>query len=169
MIKNAKSVAARHGKLGAALLRSAAALLALAAFAAAPASARPFQQLVVGNCVVKTCKYDFVKVPIGQRLEIRNVSCYLRMGAAAETFFPPIVASELAVLGATTPPKTLNAVELITRITGAHEDQIVVTSNDSVAAFATAQQHFQVVTVVYDGALFETRCQISGDMVSATS
>jgi hypothetical protein len=166
MITNAKPAATRHIPTGRALLRSVAALLALGALAA-PASARPFQQLVNGNCVGEICKYDFAKVPLGQRLDVHNVSCYLRM-AVPPSESVPLAAAELAVLGATTPPKLINSVSLVPHYVGQHDDQIVLSSNDSVAAFANAQQRFEAVISLYAGTIFETHCQISGDMVKPT-
>ena len=169
MTKTAKSTAIRRNPIGRRLLQSIAALVALSALVA-PASAARFQQLLSGKCVGTTCKTDFVKVPSGQRLEINNASCYLRMGVAPGTeiiLYPPMVATQLLVVGATTPPKTVNAVTLVTSITGTHGDQVVISSNDAVSAFANAQQHFQVVATIYEGTVFETSCSISGNLVKA--
>lgn len=169
MAKTAKSTAVRRNPIGRRLIQSTVALLALTAFAA-PASATRFQQLLSGKCVGTTCKTDFIKVPSGQRLEINNASCYLRMGVASGgeiILYPPMVATQLLVLGATSPPKVVNAVTLVTSVTGVHEDQAVISSNDTVSAFATAQQHFQVVATIYEGTVFETSCSISGNLLKA--
>jgi hypothetical protein len=169
-IKNAKSVAARRTPIRRALFRPAVALLALAALAA-PASAKPFQQLQSGVCVGKTCTITFSKVPVGQRLEVNNASCYVRMATQAGplglVIYPPVVAAQLAVLGAD-PTKIVNAVTLVTNITGEHDDQVVLSSNDAVSAFANPQQRFQALVTLYEGQVFELHCSISGDMVNAT-
>jgi hypothetical protein len=84
----------------------------------------------------------------------------------AEALTPPVVATQLAVLGSGF--KIVNAVTLVTHLTGKHDDQIVLSSNDAVSAFATAQEFFQVEVTLYDGQVFEMHCSISGDMVNAT-
>lgn len=161
MTKSTRSAAPRRRKIGRALLGSAAALFALATFAA-PASAEPFQQLLNGKCVGKVCKFNSTKVPAGKRLDIRDVSCYVRMGVTDGDFYP-LVAESLSVLGAD-PTKIINTITLVTNVTGVSDGQIVISSNNAVVAFATAQQMFQANFVIFEGQVFETRCHISGDM-----
>jgi hypothetical protein len=90
------------------------------------------------------------------------VSCYLRMAVPSGDFYP-LVGASLSVLGAD-PTKIVNTVTLVTNITGRHDDQVVLSSNDMVVAFATARQRFQAVLAIYEGQVFETRCHISGDL-----
>ena len=161
MFGNTRTAAPRHRKIGRALLGSAAALLALAAFAV-PASSAPFQQMGFGACAGKICKFNFTPVPAGQRLVVSNVSCYLRMAVPPGDFYP-LAAASLSVLDAD-PTKIVSIVTLVTNVTGQHDDQIVLSSNDMVAEFANARQRFQAVISFYEGQVFETRCQISGDM-----
>jgi hypothetical protein len=81
---------------------------------------------------------------------------------------PPVVSTQLAVLG-TDPTKIVNAVTLVTNLTGLHDDQIVLSSNDAVSAFAAPQQRFQAVVTIYDGQVFELHCSIGGDMVKLSA
>jgi hypothetical protein len=169
MIKNAKSAATRHTHMsrprGRALLRSAAALLALATLAA-PASARPFQQYLNGACSGTICKINFVKVPVGQRLLVNDVSCYVRLAPAGGGF--SLRAVQLLVLGAN-PANVLSAVTLVPSLgAGSSITEANFASNNTISAFANAQQRFQAYVEITLGTFSQVACHISGDMVKAT-
>ena len=150
-----------------ALLRSAAALLVLAAFAA-PASATPFQQYLKGECVGFTCAATFAVVPAGRRLEIDNVSCYVRIKGTAAVE-GQIRALQLLVLGSNL--SAFHAVTLVPKFVGggtvAGAREGVYSANHSIFAFASGTQRFQAYVDLGLGVLSQFDCHISGDMVKA--
>lgn len=153
----------RHGT---ALLRSAAALLALATLAA-PASAKPFQQYLNGVCgaSAKICKIDFFTVPAGSRLDVKNVSCYIRL-ALESGRGTQIRASQLLVLGAN-PVNVVNAVTLVPVLVGQPATDDVYSASHPISAFAGAQQRFQAYVELDAGTFSQVACHISGDLVKA--
>lgn len=148
-----------HGRRGAAL-RSAAALLALFTLAA-PASARPFQQYLNGVCGAKICKINFIKVPVGSRLDVKNVSCFISVGGPAQ-----LRAAQLLVLGAT-PGNLVSAVTLVPLSLGRALTDFIYSANHSISAFASAQQRFQAYVEITAGTFSQVACHISGDMITA--
>jgi hypothetical protein len=147
-----------HGRRSAAL-RSAAALLALFTLAA-PASARPFQQYLNGVCGPKICRINFIKVPAGSRLDVKNVSCFISVGGPAQ-----LRASQLLVLGAT-PGSVVNAVTLAPLPQGRALTDYIFSANHPISAFASAQQRFQAYVEIAAGTFSQVACHISGDMVT---
>ena len=164
MIKNAKSAATQHKPIGRALLRSAAALLVVAALAA-PASARPFQQYLNGLCGATICKINFAKVPAGQRLLVNDVSCYVSLTTASGNF--GLRAMQLLVLGAN-PNNVLSAVTLVPDYTGSNSTDVNYAANSTISAFANAQQRFQAYVEITAGTFSQVACHISGNLVKAT-
>jgi hypothetical protein len=169
MTKIAKSTTAadhpRHirSRRGRALIGAAAAFVAVAALAA-PASAKPFQQYLNGACGPTICKIDFVKVPVGQRLEVSNASCYLRLKGTATTS-AEIFALQLLVVGAN-PANVLSAVTMAPRGIGSNDpDENVFSNDDAMFAFANAQQHFQAFVQISGGSFSQVACHISGNLV----
>ena len=164
MTKNAKSAATRH-RVGS-LLRMAATLLALGAFAA-PASAKPFQQYLNGACAGKLCRINFAKVPAGQRLTVSNISCYWRLANAQNGFAPQIRAAQMLVIGATA-NDVLNAVTLVPEQFARAGVESVYSADHSVFAFANADQRLQAYVELSIGKFSQVACHISGDMAKAT-
>ena len=154
-----------NGRRGAAL-RSAAALLALVALAA-PASARPFQQYLNGVCgaSAKICRINFIKIPAGSRLDVKNVSCYIRL-ALESGRGTQIRASQLLVLGAT-PSTVVSAVTLVPARVGQTATDVAYSANHLISAFAGAQQRFQAYVEISGGTFSQVACHISGDMMTA--
>lgn len=143
-------------------LRSALAVLALATLAATPASARPFQQYLNGVCSGTICKINFAKVPAGQRLLVNDVSCYVRLAPAAGGNFD-LRAVQLLVLGAN-PNNVLSAVTLVPSLYAATSTEINYASNDTISAFANAQQRMQAYVEIVSGTFSQVACHISGDL-----
>ena len=152
----------RHGGVTL-LLRSAVAVLALGAIIA-PASAKPFQQYLNGVCGATLCTIDFAKVPAGKRLDVTNVSCYVRLRNV--TGRPAIRAAQLLVIGAN-PNNTLNAVTLVPHEVSNLVSEIVFSADHPIAAFARSKQRFRAYVEINFGAFSQVACQISGDMVRA--
>ena len=155
-----------NGRRGAAL-RSAAALLALVALAA-PASARPFQQYLNGVCgaSAKICRINFIKIPAGSRLDVKNVSCYIRINEEPGGGNAQVRASQLLVLGAT-PGSVVNAVTLVPRSEAFTATEHGYAANEAIFAFASAQQRFQAYVEIVAGTFSQVACHISGDMMTA--
>lgn len=156
------SLRRRHGT---ALLRSAAALLALITLAA-PASARPFQQYVNGACSGPVCKINFAKIPAGQRLDVKNASCYARLGRLPGGGDPQIKAMQLLVIGANS-VSVASAVTMVPALVGKPGLEIVYSAQHSLSSFAGAQQRFQAYAEISGSIFSQFACHISGDLVKA--
>ena len=164
MIKIAKSSAAAVSTRRV-LLRSAAAVLALGALAA-PASARPFQQYLNGACTGLICKISFAKVPVGQRLDVKNASCYVRLGRLPGGGDSQIKAMQLLILGAN-PANVVSAVTMVPALVGKPGVETVYSAEHSLSSFANAQQRFQAYAEISGSTFEQFACHISGDMVKA--
>lgn len=148
---------------GGAVLPCAAALLALGTLVA-PSSARPFEQYLNGACGAKICTINFAKVPAGQRLEVTNVSCYIRLKAVPGR--PSIRAVQLLVLGANS-NNAVSATTVVPFFTSDDGFEVVHSANQIVTAFANAQQRFQAYVEISSGVFSQVACHIGGDLVPA--
>jgi hypothetical protein len=154
----------RFGR-GGLLLRAAAALLALGTLAA-PGSARPFQQYLNGTCggSAPICTINFVKVPAGQRLDVSNVSCYIRLKDGSGGAH--VRAAQFLVLGAN-PNTIVSALTIVPAYVESQFGESIFASNHLVRAFATAQQRFQAYVEIDHGGFSQLACHISGDLTKA--
>lgn len=145
-------------------LRSAAALLALFTLAA-PASALtvPFQQYQNGTCSGTLCRINFWKVQPGWRLEIENVSCYVRVKYGPNTF-PIVRAAQMLVVGANL-TTVLNAVTLAPASLGQNDTEKIYSANHAISAFASPGQRFQAYVEIDRGSFSQVACHISGERV----
>jgi hypothetical protein len=143
-----------------------AALVAVAALAA-PASAKPFQQYLNGACGPTICKIDFKKVPVGQRLEVSNASCYLRLKSTPTTSVEPFALQLLVV--AKNPGNVLSAVTMAPIFIGSNApDESIYSNDDAMFVFAGAEQHIQAFVQISGGSFSQVACHISGNLVKAT-
>jgi hypothetical protein len=146
---------------------SAGALLTLGALAG-PASAKPFQQYLNGNCTGSLCKINFAAVPAGQRLIVSNISCYMRLKQVPPSGFnPEIRASQMLVVGANL-TTVVNAITLVPESIGRTDDELVYSANHAVSAFANQNQRFQAYLELNRGSFSQFACHISGDLGKAT-
>jgi hypothetical protein len=159
---NAKTrLALRRG--GRTLLRSAVIALALGALAT-PASARPFQQYLNGNCAGTLCTINFAKVPAASRLDVDNVSCYMRLKLGTGGTSVQIRAAQVLVVGAN-PNNVLNAVTLVPELTGRTLTEDVFAANHAISAFAGAGGRLQAYLELERGSFSQFACHISGELV----
>jgi hypothetical protein len=122
------------------------------------AEAAPFQQYRNGVCAASICNIDFVVVPAGRRLDISNVSCYLRASGDRD-----ISAMQLLVMQGAA---TRSAVSLVPE----HVDdmgspfQSVYSANHTIFTYATAGQRFRAYTELKKGTFSQFACHISGQI-----
>jgi hypothetical protein len=154
-----------YRRRGGALLRCAAALLALGTLAA-PSSAKPFQQYLNGACRGTLCKINFAKVPAGQRLTIINASCYIRLARTSTGLQPEIRAAQLLVLGAD-PATIVSAVTIVPEVVGRSNNEFAFSANHPMTAFAGPQQRMQAYVDIFLGSFSQVACHISGDLAKA--
>jgi hypothetical protein len=133
---------------------------------AAPASARPFQQYLNGTCSGTICKISFVKVPAGQRLDVRNASCYLRLGRLPGGGDPQVHAMQWLILGANS-ATVASAVTMVPMKVGQPGIEISYAAEHSLYSFAGAQQRFQAYAKISGSMFSQFACHISGDLVKA--
>ena len=62
------------------------------------AASKPYQKYLNGDCGLKVCKINFDPVPAGSRLDIQNVSCYMRLARESGTGNVTIHAAQLLVI-----------------------------------------------------------------------
>jgi hypothetical protein len=138
------------------------ALAALACFGgtslSSAAVATPFQQYEQSICGAGECVIGFDVPPIGKRLELYDVSCYLRMKGANELRGMWLYLGAEDFLVALAPEATVGA--------GASE-HTVYTANHSIFAYARAGVEFKALVQWTKGAIEQFACHISGNMVDA--
>jgi hypothetical protein len=152
----------RRHRYGSTLIRSAAALLALATLAA-PASARPFQHYLNGACAGLVCKINFGVVPAGQRLDVKNASCYVRLDRLPGGGDPQVRAMQLLILGRN-PATVASAVTMVPALVGKPGIELVFAAEQSLSSFALAQQRFQAYVEISGSKFSQFACHISGDL-----
>ena len=140
-------------------------LVAIGTFTA-PVSAKPFQQYLNGACGATVCTINFAKVPAGQRLEISNVSCYLRL-KFDERGNAKIRAAQFLILGAN-PNNIVSANTIVPAYVASQGGEDVFSANHTVRSFANPQQRFQAYVEINNGSFSQVACHISGDMNKAT-
>ena len=97
---------------------------------------------------------------------MNDVSCYVRL-ATESGGSNSLRAVQLLVLGAN-PANVLSAVTLVPNRIGDNATEANFASNDTISAFANAQQRFQAYVEITVGTFSQVACHISGDMVKAT-
>jgi hypothetical protein len=124
---------------------------------ASAAEAVPFQQYKNGACTSSlTCTVEFNLVPGGRRLDVTNVSCYLRAGGTVELLAMQLLVTEG---GATRSAVTL--VPAFVDTTGT-QDEWVYSANATIFAFAKAGQRFLAYAELKKGTFSQFACHISG-------
>jgi len=122
----------------------------------------PYQTYVNLNCPGGlNCILDFQAVPPNYRYEIDNVSCYLR---GKDKYFDMdfvqliVVRADNSNAAATTLP--------VTKVGTDNSFVRGLAINEKVAAFATAQQHFQIYERMrFSGVVNSIECHLSGEKV----
>jgi len=127
------------------------------------AEAAPFQQYRNGVCASNSiCTIDFGLVPAGGRLDITNVSCYLRTSGTVELSAVQI----LVVRGMVTQSALTIVPEFVDTLGVPFES--VFSANHPIFAFATAGQRFRAFAELKKGTFSQFACHISGQLQSST-
>jgi hypothetical protein len=128
---------------------------------ASAVEAQPIQQYKNGACTSsKICTIDFLTTPTGKRIEVTNVSCYLRVTGSSELHAMQfLVAQGSSIVSAFTVEPRL--------IGGAPGTSYVYAANHPVFAYATAGRRLQAYVELKQGAFSQFACHISGQMVPA--
>jgi hypothetical protein len=126
------------------------------------AEAAPFQQYRNAVCTASLiCSIDFPVVQAGKRLEISNVSCYLRTSGTVEVFAMQFLVNE----GATT-KSALSLAPSFVDTTGVPFESVFST-NQSVFVFANAGQRLRAYVELKKGTFSQFACHISGQLQTA--
>jgi hypothetical protein len=122
------------------------------------AEAVPYQLYKNGNCSSLVCNIDFPVVPANRRLEISNVSCYVRTSSDLELY-----AMQLLVMqgGVTRSAVTLAPVFLSSIGT----TETVFSANHTIFAVGRTGQRFRAYTELKAGSFKQYACHISGEML----
>lgn len=125
------------------------------------AEAANFQQYLNGSCSGLICRINFTLVPVGERLEISNTSCYVRTANADFRALQLLVnaGSGVTASAVTLAPAEVGSFNVLT--TQYH----VYQSNDQIFAFAKAGQRFQAYAELATGSIEQFACHISGHML----
>jgi len=127
----------------------------------------PYQQYVyIGSCSVP-CVLNFAAVPARHRLEVSNVSCYLRWDAVANLMYVDNV--QLLVLNSSNAlitASTLAPIPVHTLDPQVPHSRLTFAANHAVAVFAPAGHHFRAASDTTGGAAASFfSCHVSGQMV----
>jgi hypothetical protein len=129
------------------------------------AGAAPFQQYANGVChpAVPLCEIAFATVPAGKRLEIDNVSCYLRVNGGHEINSMYVYADEklffLAPEAVAVRDGLSGGAAAITSKTTSYA------ANHSIFAYANAGDHFATGIMLTNGVIGQFACHIGGQLV----
>jgi len=126
----------------------------------------PYQQyLYTTNCV--PCILNFSAVPARHRLEVSNVSCYIRWDAVANPMYVDNV--QLLVLNSSNAlitASTLAPIPVHTLDPQVPHSRLTFAANHAVAVFAPAGHHFRAMVDTTGGAAANFfACHVSGQMV----
>ena len=124
------------------------------------AHAAPYQKYLNGSCGQLVCSINFPVVPVGNRLEISNVSCYLRTQSDSGLY-----AAQLLVVAGANFPSAVTLVPYLVDTVGATPSAQIWSANHSIFAFATAGQKFRAYVELLHGNIYQWACHISGQMV----
>lgn len=127
----------------------------------------PYQSYVFNQSCSVPCTLNFAKVPANKRLEISNVSCYVRWDAVASPMYIDNI--QLLVMHTTTleSASTLAPIPTHTLDPQVPHSRLTFTANHPVSVFAAAQRNFRVVADTTGGAAANFfACHISGQMVT---
>jgi hypothetical protein len=120
------------------------------------ADAAPFQQYKNGVCGASLiCTIDFPVVQAGQRLEITNASCYLRVSGTHELYAMQLFVAEGTNTRSalTLQPKNVDVVSPF---------EAVYSASHPIFAFANAGQRLRAFVELKKGTFSQLACHISG-------
>lgn len=122
----------------------------------------PYQQYIVKSCPTgNTCVINFGVVPANVRIELSNASCYI-----AGTSTPAFTRLDfLQLLSLRADSSVAAAVTLVPHQAGFRNPVVSFAANATVAAFAGATQHFQVIARSLSGQIVNFACNLSGERV----
>lgn len=135
------------------------------ALQAPDAHAAAYQVYLNSTCGTSLiCVIDFPDVPLGKRLTISNVSCYLRFDSDASIY-------GLQLLQMTKGGSIGMAVTLVPQQIGITADGTafdkVAAANHVITAFASSGEHFRIYAQITKGASYEQlACHISGQITN---
>jgi hypothetical protein len=123
------------------------------------AEAVPFQQYRNGTCAsALICTIDFPVLLANRRLDITNVSCYLRTSGNHE-----FKAMQLLVMQAAATRSALTLAPSLVDLTS-NPFEAVYAANHPIVAYAGAGQRFQVYAELHRGTFSQFACHISGQL-----
>jgi hypothetical protein len=154
-----RKIAARGRKRTGALVFVSALLTCLGSpMLSSSAAAAPFQQFEMGLCSETGCLIPFAVTPTGKRLEVYNVSCYLRMSGALDLFRVGLTVNADAHQVVLTPERVAGS--------GA-SGRTVYQATNSIFAFAREGEQFAAFVEWNKGDVDHFECHISGEMLDA--
>ncbi|MPZ58095.1 MAG: hypothetical protein GEU91_16690 [Rhizobiales bacterium] len=123
---------------------------------ASAAQAAPFQDYRNGACGSGICNINFAPVPSGRRLDISNVSCYLRVSQDADVYALQLLVAQGANISSavTVVPQFVDSVAGI--------GDRVYSADHHIFAFANAGQRFRIYAELKGGVYRQLACTSAG-------